>query len=135
MIKVFIPEIKGRVKSNIRGFWYSKENKKTYYDYLKVIDYKCNYGLNGKRALKFYDYCEGLKSKYNQESIFVINRSNHGILYFNKSNKQYLSMRIYAEVKPEALKQEIKQALRFYGGITIYKEGKKYFKEIFYKRG
>ena len=36
-MKVLIPISKGKQKVNIRGFWYSKDTKKTYYDYIKII--------------------------------------------------------------------------------------------------
>jgi hypothetical protein len=122
MIKVFIPEIKGRNKTNIRGFWLSPEGK-VYYDYLRIIN---TYNLNTW-------ILEDLKNKYNQKALFYV-RFNCGYVY-NGINKQIdvLPNRIYAEVLKTNLKQEIKEALQLYGGVTIYKEDNKYFKEIFYK--
>lgn len=123
MIKVFIPEIKGRIKTSVRGFWYSQDTKRTYYDYLKVVN---TYVLNTY-------VLEDLKKKYNQEAIFYV-RFNCGYIY-NGIDKQIevLPHRIIKEVLRANLRQEIKEALKVYGGVTIYKEGNKYFKEIFYK--
>jgi hypothetical protein len=123
MIKVFIPTTKGRVKSNVRGFWYSKDSHKIFYDYLKVIN---TYNLNTW-------ILEDLRVKYRQEALFYV-RFNCGYIY-NGLNKgiTILPSRIYKEVLRANLRQEIKEALKVYGGVTIYQEGNKYFKEIFYK--
>lgn len=123
MIKVFIPEAKGKVKTNVRGFWYSQDTKKTYYDYLRVDNIKDSFfGLC---------YIKGLKVKYNQECITFIENNKLNIFY-NFNRIEVLQNRIYKEVARGNLKAEIKEALKVYGGITIYKEGNKYFKEIFY---
>jgi hypothetical protein len=123
MIKVFIPQIKGRVKTSVRGFWYSQDTKRTYYDYIKIV----NTSYIEPRQL------EALKVKYNQESIFYIDTStNTGIIYYSKDKREVLNHRIYIEVG-RYLRQEIKEALRLYGGVTIYKIGAYYCKEIFYK--
>ena len=122
MIKVFIPEIKGRNKTSIRGFWRNDKGI-TFYDYLKIVN---TYNLNTW-------ILEDLKTKYKQEALFYV-RFNCGYVY-NGIDKQIeiLPNRIYKEVLRTNLKQEIKEALSVYGGVTIYKEGNKYFKEIFYK--
>ena len=120
MIKVFIPEIKGRHKTDVRGFWYSKDTKKTFYDYLKV---------------EHHSFCnpDSIAKEYKQEAIFY-SKDNQGRCYnYITKLTEYLEHRIYSEVEPKNLKAEIKQALTVYGGITIYKVGKTYFKEIFYK--
>jgi hypothetical protein len=134
MIKVFIPVNKGRVKSNIRGFWrsdYTRANgkSKTYYDYLKIE--KLNFEKHYLQA-EIFNIAELLKEKYNQECI-AYKENNILKIYYSKDKIEILSHRLYSEVKPEVLRAEIKAALRVYGGITIYKEGKRYFKEIFYK--
>jgi hypothetical protein len=123
MIKVFIPEIKGRVKSSIRGFWYSQDTKRTYYDYLRVID-TCN------KDYISINYLEALKKKYNQEAIFY-KSDIRGFIYTGKDKLVILSNHIYSEVKN--LKREIKEALKLYCGVTIYQKNGKYYKEIFYK--
>jgi hypothetical protein len=132
MIKIFIPAIKSRVKTGARGFWYSKESAKTYYDYLKVVDYKLSTSKDEYCRQRFFDYLTLLKTSYKQECIAYKNDEVLTIFY-NKDRQEVLSGRIYAEVK--ALRQEIKAALKEYSGITIYKDGNKYFKEVFYKDG
>ena len=42
MIKVFIPEIKGRIKTNIRGLWVNDKGI-LFYDYLRIIS---TYNIN-----------------------------------------------------------------------------------------
>ena len=122
MIKVFIPQIKGRVKTSVRGFW--RDNGKTYYDYLKIV----NTSFIEPKQL------ETLKKKYNQESIFYIDSQlPYGIVWYSRDKKEVLNQRIIKEVLKANLRAEIKEALKVYSGITIYKEGNKYFKEIFYK--
>ena len=122
MIKVFIPESKGKIKTSARGFWRNTEGK-TFYDYLKIVN---TYNLNTW-------ILEDLKKKYKQEAIFYV-RFNCGYVY-NGIDKQIevLPRRIIKEVLSVNLRQEIKEALSVYGGVTVYKEGNKYFKEIFYK--
>jgi len=122
MIKVFIPQSKGKIKTSVRGFW-RNDTGTVYYDYLKVVN---TYNLNTW-------ILEDLKSKYNQEALFYI-RFNCGYIYngLNK-NVTILPHRIYKEVLRQDLKATIKEALRVYGGVTIYKIGQEYFKEIFYK--
>ena len=126
MIKVFIPEPKGRTKTNVRGFWYSKDTKRTYYDYLKIVS---------SFIINTY-VLEDLRQKYNQEALFVI-QDNIGYCYNFKNtlldNIEVLPGRIYKEVLKVNLRAEIKEALKIYGGVTIYKVGNSYFKEIFYK--
>ena len=119
MVRVFIPEKKGKIKTNVRGFWYSKDTKRTYYDYLNVIT----------TPVLTADILENLKRRHNQECIAYI---AYGIMdiYYNRDKIEVLRKRIYSEVKN--LKQEIKEALKQYGGVTIYKSGKKYFKEIYF---
>jgi hypothetical protein len=123
MIKIFIPAIKGKQKTSVRGFWYSQETKKTYYDYLEIRDYF---------SYPSYRLLESLRTFYNQEAIAIKN-DNEILKIHYKDKTEVLSNRIYAEVKSQDLRAEIKKALRVYGGVTIYKIDNKYFKEIFYK--
>jgi len=61
MIRVFIPEIKGRVKTSVRGFW--QDNGKVYYDYLRVEQEDFN--LNNPYArFNFYNHLEDFKRFY-----------------------------------------------------------------------
>ena len=119
MIKVFIPEIKGKVKTSVRGFWRNDKGV-LFYDYLKI----------GKA---FYGDLEFHKKHYHQESLFFINEVGQGFIYYNRDKQEVLSNRIYKEVIRANLKQEIKEALGVYSGVTIYIKGNKYFKEIFYR--
>jgi len=118
MIKVFIPEIKGRVKTEVRGFWRNEQGK-TFYDYLSIV------------PLHFLgvDTFEEIKRKYNQEALFILSGET-GFIYSDPLNIKQLRHYIFEEVKN--LKAEIKQALSVYGGVTIYKIANKYYKEIFY---
>jgi hypothetical protein len=123
MIKIFIPAIKGKQKTSVRGFWYSQDTKKTYYDYLKIV----NTSYIESKQLEY------LKTKYNQECIAYIDTATECLkFYYSQDKIEILSNRIYAEVKN--LRAEIKEALKLYGGVTIYKVGNKYFKEIYYNR-
>ena len=119
MIKVFIPTDK-KVKSKVRGLWVNDKGK-IYYDYLRIEKAEFN-------DLKL------LQEDYNQEALFYISGNNRtkkiGCIY-NKGDIGLLEHRIYAEIK--SLRAEIKEALKLYGGVTIYKKGNKYFKEVFYK--
>jgi hypothetical protein len=119
MIKVFIPQSKGKVKASVRGFWYSQESKKIYYDYLKIEH-------------TYFTELEFLQWKYKQEALFYI-AGKIGCIYHNNFNVNLLEHRIYAEVLRHNLRAEIKEALKLYGGVTIYQINDKYFKEIFYK--
>lgn len=121
MIKVFIPEIKGRVKSSIRGFWYSQDTKRTYYDYLRLSN-----------RFNLLTELEAIQKRYNQEAIAYIEGKILKIFY-NQDKIEVLSHCIFKEVLRGNLRQEIKEALKLYGGVTIYKKDNKYFKEIFYK--
>jgi effector-binding domain-containing protein len=130
MIKIFIPQLKGRQKTSIRGFFYSSDSKKIFYDYLKE-DF-LNWDLKNKKYYKrFLFYLQDLCNCYNQESIFYIN-NNKGFIFYNRDKIIKLINRIYAEIAPGCLRQEIKEAIKKYGGITIYKIGNVYYKEIFY---
>jgi len=122
MIKVFIPEIKGRQKTSIRGFW-RNEAGHTFYDYLSIKEFT---------DYPSYRSIEALRIKYNQEAIAIIGESlTLNIFYQNK--QEVLSNRIYKEVSKANLRAEISEALRQYSGVTIYQEGNRYFKEIFFK--
>jgi hypothetical protein len=126
MIKVFIPQDKTQGKTNVRGFWYSKDNHKIYYDYLKIVS-KTQFCFNSL-------YLNKIKQEYKQEALFLIDQDNTAYIYiYSIETAEHLTHRIYKEVLKGNLKIEIKEALKIYGGVTIYKEGNKYFKEIFYK--
>jgi hypothetical protein len=122
MIKVFIPLKKGRIKTNIRGFWYSEKTKRTYYDYLKIEEHF---------QMPSYKYLDNLRKKYNQEAIAI---DDCGILKIYSNDKtEILPIKIGKKISKQNLKTEIKKALKDYGGITIYKRNKLYFAEIYFK--
>jgi hypothetical protein len=122
MIKVFIPEIKCRQKTSIRGFW-RNEAGQIFYDYLSIKEFA---------EYPSYRVIEALRVKYNQEALAIIGDSlTLNIFYSNR--QEVLLNRIYAEVKRQNLKAEIREALRQYSGVTIYQEAGRFYKEIFYK--
>lgn len=116
MIKIFIPETKGKQKTNIRGFWKSPSGK-IYYDYLVI---KQSYIINN-------DVCDNLKRKYNQAAIFYI-EDGRAYIFNNSKDVQELSTR-HCEIIPKNkgnLKQNIKRFLKLYGGVTVYIKGSFY---------
>jgi hypothetical protein len=135
MIKIFIPENKGKVKTSVRGFWYSQDSKRTYYDYLTTQDYRLN------SVTSLYNHLENLKKFYSQECI-AYNEFN-GLfnvlkIYYSKDKIEVLNKRSILEVKRQGkntklLKDYIKSALRLYGGLTIYIKDHSYILEVFYK--
>ena len=136
MIKVFIPQDKAQGKTKARGFWYSKDTNKIYYDYLKVLPLRFIYGQgqNNSYASKELQF---LKHWHKQEALFFISghykEQGKGFIFYEQDKIEVLPNRIYKEVLRVNLKVEIKEALRLYKGVTVYKEGNRYFKEIFYK--
>jgi hypothetical protein len=122
MIKVFIPEIKSKNKTNVRGFWRNDKGI-TFYDYLSIKEFA---------DYPSYRVIEALRIKYNQEAIAIIGKSLT-LNIFYKNRQEVLSNRIYKEVLRDNLRQEIKEALKQYEGVTIYKVDNRYFKEIFFK--
>ena len=134
MIKILIPQIKGRVKSNIRGFWYSKENKKIYYDYLSIEqDFR---DLNNAYDLKcFYGYLDFLKQRYNQETMAYIDNDILRV-YYSADKIEVYNHKFCDEITQVfifALKGNIKRTIKQFGGCIIYKTGSLYFKEVFYR--
>jgi len=121
MIKIFIPVPKGRDKTSIRGFWYSKDTKRTYYDYFRIEEHF---------QMPSHRYIDGLRTKYNQEAIAIIDYGTLKIFYKDKKT-EILSTKISGEVQRNNLRTEIKRAIQEHGGITIYQSGNKYFKEIY----
>jgi hypothetical protein len=123
MIKILIPENKGRVKTNIRGFWIDKNTNKIYYDYINILEYS---------DYPSYRHIENLRIKYNQICIAIIGNAKTLNIYY-QNRQDVLDNRIYKEVLKENLRKEIKEALNNYSGCTIYQENKRYYIEIFYK--
>jgi len=118
MIEVLIPTIKGRIKTNIRGFWLNGDGK-IEYDYLGIIKFN---------SFPSHKWIEHQRALLKQDCIAIKEENTLIIYYRDKSIK--LTQRIYEEIKN--LKKEIKKALKEHGGITVYKIDNKFYKEIFY---
>lgn len=123
MIKVFIPEIKGKIKTSVRGFWRNAEGK-LYYDYLRVKGFSFDFQEDLINKLN------AVKQVYNQECI-AYKEGKVLKIYYNKDKIEVLPHRIYKEVLRQDLKVAIKEALRQYSGLTVYNEAGKYFIEAF----
>lgn len=129
MIKVFIPRDRGKIKTNVRGFW-RNDTGKTYYDYLSIEVKHWDLYLNKYSAI-FKQYLKCILKDYNQEAVFY-SQGNKGFIY-NGKETIILTNRIYKEVSRANLKIEIKKALRDFSGCTVYTEPGKYYIEIYYK--
>jgi hypothetical protein len=129
MIKVFLPAIKGKNKTSVRGFWRNDKGK-IFYDYLSIEIKYWDLYINKYSAI-FRQYLKCILKDYKQEAVFY-SQGNKGFIYNGKETIT-LTNRIYSEVLRTNLKTEIKEALRIYGGVTIYQEAGRYFKEIYYK--
>lgn len=132
MIKVFIPTDKGKIKSNIRGFWYSQDIKRTYYDYLKVKNL-CSYSYGNQFNNSYtLNHLLALKIIHKQEAIFFVSQ-NKGYCFNDYYNVTELSNKKIFEHKGfKGLKWAIKECLSEYNGVTIYKKGNTYLLEVFY---
>ena len=127
MIKVFIPEIKGKVKTNVRGFWLNDKGK-LFYDYLRILDFSIP--LNGLNLNEI----ENIKRYYKQEAIFYTS-NNKGYVYYSKDKIDVLNKVIRFTIGKDRanLKSLIKRLLRDYKGLTIYTEPEGYLLEVYYK--
>jgi len=133
MVKVFIPELKGRIKRDIRGFWVNSSNKVDY-DYIKGVDYPLSIeGLYYKG--RFLDYLDNLKNYLKQEGIFFI-KDDKGFIYSGRDSITELKGRKLWDIKGGQLIRNrglLKDILKNYGGLTIYKNGRDYKIEVFTK--
>lgn len=123
MIKIFIPKNKGRVKSIARGFWYSKDTKKTYYDYIDIVE-----------AFYYSEYrIETIQYQKNQECIFFIDNNIGNIFYSKDKIIKLQNKKVFYHNNFIGLKDKIKELLRQYEGLTIYIESKNQYRiEVFY---
>ena len=127
MIKVFIPEIKGKVKTEIRGLWLNDKGK-LFYDYLRILDFSIP--LNGLNLNEI----ENIKRYHKQEAVFYTS-NNKGYVYYSKDKIDVLNkVKRFNIGKDRAnLKGLIKRLLRDYKGLTIYTEPEGYLLEVYYK--
>lgn len=107
MIKCYIPESKGKHKTNIRGLWLS-ESQGLCYDYLRQskID---------KAEL------DKVKADYKQEAIFYQDKGK-AYVYYNKAKQDTFKWVKYYSYKrkTKGLKGYLKDLLKLYGGLTVY---------------
>lgn len=135
MITLLIPENRGKNKTEIRGFWYSSESKKTYYDYLRA----------GKGIIKaFYSFfdkiynfkkLDEIKNNLKQEALFYSDKSTAWI-YTDRKNIQELKTVYRAEILKgnfSSLRAGIKKFLALYGGCSVYIKKESYLLESWTK--
>ena len=117
MIKLLIPIDKTKkYKSDLRGFWYSQESKKLYYDYIITKRYK-----NSNK-----NYLEYLKQKYNQESLFYL-QNGQAKIFYNRDKIEILNRKLYFTAKNKKdLKPLLKKLIKKYNGCTVYDLGFNY---------
>ena len=127
MIKVFIPEIKGRVKSNVRGFWRNDKGI-IFYDYLKL---HTRFFVDDKDILRCL---EGYQRQYKQEAIAFIDNDVLKIFYSKDKMEVFDKVfRVSIGKNKGNLRGILKRLLRDYGGVTVYIENNGYILESFYK--
>ncbi len=83
MIKVFLPADKTYIKTNIRGFWKSLDNK-IYYDYLSIYTLPL-VNPQGKQKKLLHKLLQDFKEQYGQEAIAYEDIENRRMgVYYNK---------------------------------------------------
>ena len=122
MIKVFIPVNKGKIKTDVRGFW-RNDNGKVFYDYIRIKEFA---------EYPSYKVIEALRIKYNQEALAVAGDSLN--LFYANRQEVLDNQKVYCKIGFKGLKDLIKKLLTDYNGVTIYKETEGVYKlEVFYK--
>jgi len=134
-VKVFIPVEKRKYgKQNLsRGFWVNEAGR-IETDLINCRDY--NQSINGFYYENlFFNYLDNLKQiKTNgktQEAIFY-KVGNQGFIYYGRGKIEALNKRIIKEVLRVNLKEAIREALKHYSGVTIYKETGRFYLEVFF---
>lgn len=118
MIKIFIPQTQKTTKTAIRGLWRNDKGH-LFYDYID-IEY-LNWTLEDRRYLtRFYIYLDQIKKQLNQEAIFY-QYQDKAYIYYGKDKIDVLNIRTQTTAKPGQARRAIKEAIKAYGGITIYK--------------
>jgi len=119
MYKIFIPQDKGRQKSNVRGFWKNPTGR-VYYDYLTIQNYKDN------NLPAFYKHLESLRRFYSQEAIFYC---EHGLkslckafIFSGPRDIVELTERVSVTISKDKkiLRKYIKKYLVLFGGCSVY---------------
>jgi hypothetical protein len=123
MIKVFIPTTRGKIKTNVRGFWLN-DNGKLFYDYIKIINY--NQSIKGfYYSNLLHNYLDVIKRGYNQEALFYTDEAGRGIVYQSKDSQEVLSnSKVITHLGFKGLKDLIKTTLKDYNGVTVYQEAR-----------
>lgn len=129
MIKIFIPELKGKRKTSIRGFW-RNESGKVYYDYLTSQDnYRDENNIQGLTT-----YLDNLKKFYQQECIAYKDNDKLKIFY-SKDKIDVLNNSITKPIdrnNRKNLKDTLKIWLKEYNGVTVYIGKENYILESYY---
>jgi len=129
MIKIFIPELKGKRKTSIRGFW-RNESGKVYYDYLTSQDnYRDENNIQGLTT-----YLDNLKKFYQQECIAYKDNDKLKIFY-SKDKIDVLNNSITKPIvrnNRKELKDTLKNWLKEYNGVTVYIGKFNYILESYY---
>lgn len=107
-VKVYLP-ISKKKKNNIRGFWLA-DDKKLYYDYIKIVKADIS-------------ELEALKQKYKQLAIFYTYK-NKAYIYHNKNKIEVLNkcLRFIFIYDICSIKEQFKKLLKKYNGFTCYIE-------------
>ncbi|MHA1437869.1 MAG: hypothetical protein ACTSPD_09860 [Promethearchaeota archaeon] len=93
-------------KTDARGFWYDKENKKLFYDYIQTET----------RTLKEI-YQEAQKTK--EIALFYVDGAKAFVLTCKSLRLEVLTKKHVFKVK-DNLKKNLKYILNFYNGATVF---------------
>ena len=135
MIKILIPELNKKIKTDIRGLW-CNDRGKIFYDYLWIKE------LTSSKKI-YLITLEVLKRKYNQEAIFYIDDNDIGYIYYNKDKQDILHNKKGYIIPYDRLKfnrlelrQWLRRILKRYKGLTIYNDKAHYcyIVKVYYNR-
>jgi CRISPR-associated protein Cas8b1/Cst1 subtype I-B len=131
MIKILIPELNKKIKTNVRGLWLN-DNHKLYYDYLRQDLLSFDLSQDNYK-IRFYNYLDKIKTQYNQEALFY-DYNGIGFIYYNRDKIDVLNkvLRFNIGFNKKNLRGLIKKLLRDYKGLTIYRDIQGYILEVYY---
>jgi hypothetical protein len=121
-ITVYIPEERGRNKTAARGFWYSKDSRRTYYDYITAETYE---DITP-------DILKTLCAEYKQEAIFYVveisgeyTETATAYVYTAKTGAVDIlrTKKTFTACGKKNLKATIKELLQRFGGLTVFNNG------------